>query len=334
MSSERRHRCVNLRLRPSRPCPSANTAMSNPWDAEVECDESLVRTLIESQFPELAPVAAAPLASGWDNTAWLVNAEFVFRFPRRQLGADCLNTELDVLPDIASRISLPVTSPTFIGTPAHGFPWRFGGYRMIPGRPAGECGLSPDERARLAGPIAGFLRELHDIPIDEVEALGIPGDAFRRFDFEHRRVGLLQRLSAAAEHGHTPADVAWGERLVDAASSIPIPETRHVLHGDFYSRHLLVDEQSQLTGIIDWGDLHLGCRAVDLMIVFAFLPPEARPSFFETYGPVDEDLVSLARFRALDHTLFGLEYAVKTGSGTSLSETRTNLESVRSADVG
>jgi hypothetical protein len=77
--------------------------MTRPWLPEIEVTAQSAEALIAEQFPALHPTHAEPFAVGWDNTAFLVNDEYVFRFPRRQLGADCLATENDVLPQITCR---------------------------------------------------------------------------------------------------------------------------------------------------------------------------------------------------------------------------------------
>ena len=51
------------------------------------------------------------------------------------------------------------------------------------------------------------------------------------------------------------------------------------VHGDLYARHLLLDDHKKLCGVIDWGDVHLGDRALDLSIAYSFLPAEARLCF-------------------------------------------------------
>ena len=58
--------------------------MSREWDADVELSREAAARLIVRQFPALAPARLALLGAGWDNTAYLVNERFVFRFPRRR----------------------------------------------------------------------------------------------------------------------------------------------------------------------------------------------------------------------------------------------------------
>ena len=67
-----------------------------------------------------------------------------------------------------------------------------------------------------------------------------------------------------------------------------------------------------MTGVIDWGDLHVGDRAVDLSAAWLVLPPEARERFLETYGAVDEVTWRRARFRAVFHAAVVLVFASET----------------------
>jgi aminoglycoside phosphotransferase (APT) family kinase protein len=88
-----------------------------PWVAEVEVSPALATALVESQCPALAPVHVRLLGEGWDNTAYLVNGEWVFRFPRRAIAAPLLATEGRVLPALAPRLPCPVPVPVWFGQP-------------------------------------------------------------------------------------------------------------------------------------------------------------------------------------------------------------------------
>jgi aminoglycoside phosphotransferase (APT) family kinase protein len=65
--------------------------------------------------------------------------------------------------------------------------------------------------------------------------------------------------------------------------------------------------------VIDWGDAHLGDRALDLSIAFSFLPPAARPAFRAAYGPIDDATWDRARFRALFYGVVLVEYGLGIG---------------------
>jgi len=69
-------------------------AAGSQWTAEVEVTPQLAADLIREQFPDLGARRVTVLATGWDNTAFLVEGQWLFRFPRR---------EIAVLPRLAAR---------------------------------------------------------------------------------------------------------------------------------------------------------------------------------------------------------------------------------------
>ena len=116
--------------------------VTRPWEAELALSEAEARTLIAVAFPELASASIEPYGVGWDNTAFLVSGEIVFRFPRRQLGAECLESEIRILPGLAARrLPLQVPEPVYVGRPTATYPWPFAGYRRLEGTTA--CAARP-----------------------------------------------------------------------------------------------------------------------------------------------------------------------------------------------
>ena len=107
--------------------------MSPQWSPEVELTDAAATRMIESQFPDQKPITLQPLGVGWDNTAYRVNSKFVFRFPRRQMGAECLEAEVRVLPALARRLP-PVHAEPDHGRTAHReVPLAVRGLRAAPG---------------------------------------------------------------------------------------------------------------------------------------------------------------------------------------------------------
>src|SRR4051812_26978179 len=129
------------------------------WAAEVDVDEQLVRQLLR-QF-ELEDAGLRKLAEGWDNSVWVVDERYAFRFPRRAVGIPGLERELAVLPRVAPLLPLQIPRPAFLGKPSDGYPWPFFGAELIPGVEAGVAELGDEERLEVALELAGFLRALH-----------------------------------------------------------------------------------------------------------------------------------------------------------------------------
>lgn len=268
------------------PVPAAN---NQPWLPEFETSPAEAAALIDAQLPALAPARVEPLAAGWDNSAFLVNGKWVFRFPRRRIGVALLENELRALPSMAGRLPLAVPEPRWIGRVADR---PFAGYRRIVGWPAVD--VDDDVRRRAAKPLGEFLKALHAL---RAEA---PADELGRLD-------LARRIPQTYEMLDDPAPF---RRVIEAAGPSPAPPV--LVHGDLYALHLLVDGGT-LTGVIDWGDVHVNNPAADLMVAHAWLPPSAHDAFRDAYGPIDEATWALARFRALHHTLHVLRYARETG---------------------
>ncbi len=250
----------------------------------------------------MAKERIVPLGTGWDNLAVSVGA-WVFRFPRRQLGADLLEVETRWLPALAASLPVRVSSPERIGKPTDRYPWRYAGYRRIEGRTGCAPMLDAALRARLAEPLAAFLRHLHALPVPR----DAPGDGLRRSDTLHRAPSLRQILGRRDDGARLCA-------LVDAlAGADPFRGEQRWVHGDLHPRHVIVGATGDLAGVIDWGDLHAGDPALDLSIALTFLPAAARAAFRSAYGPVDAATWDRARFRALHYGAHLTRYGRATG---------------------
>ncbi|MGH3110269.1 MAG: phosphotransferase [Gaiellaceae bacterium] len=260
------------------------------WDAEVVIDGELVRGVLAEQFPELDAASARPLAEGWDNSVWVVEEQWAFRFPRRAIAIPGVEREIAFLSRIAERVPVRIPVPVFVGRPSERYRWPFFGCALLPGNEPADLALSDEERVRLGRELGSMLRVLHAPgtrhAADPHSAL--PVDPVGRTTPE--RVVLareqLRRLEALRLwHG---AGAVSG--ILEEAGRLPPPSGPYVLaHGDLHARHVLVDGGS-LTSVIDWGDVCVADASIDLMLVWSLLPPSERDSFLSAYGgPVDAE---------------------------------------------
>jgi aminoglycoside phosphotransferase (APT) family kinase protein len=285
--------------------------LSEPWTPERVVDLGLAQALIGSQFPEFAPVRAHLLGHGFDNTAFLVNETTVFRFPRRHVAVACLEAEIRSLPRIGPSLPVVVPFPQWVGEPEARFPWTFAGYRWIPGVPLVDLCLDLDARRELAPALGTLLSALHALDVREMRVALDPLD---RLSLPKRLPRFRSRLDDLVSFGYPDLARIAGAMMtltvsrIEAGPALGPPTV--VGHGDLDARHLLADDASNLSGLIDWGDVHAGHRATDLGIAYEFLPPDAREAFWSAYGRNDETLQWWARFRALDHALAVLVWAL------------------------
>jgi aminoglycoside phosphotransferase (APT) family kinase protein len=271
------------------------------WDADIDLPLAAAARLIEWRFPGLGPARLTLLGEGWDNVAYRVNDDWVFRFPRRRIAADLLAREARILPLLAPALPLRVTAPAFVGAPTPDYPYMFTGYAILPGRTACQYAWSTTARRALAPMLGHFLRHLHQIPIDEETRRWAPRDDIHRAVIPTRVATVAERLRA----NHAGLDEREVHALLDLVHEMAdrfTPASRQCwVHGDFYARHLVLDNARRPVGVIDWGDAHLGDPALDLSIAFSFLPASARPAFFAEYGMIDEATTDRARFRAIHY---------------------------------
>jgi aminoglycoside phosphotransferase (APT) family kinase protein len=257
------------------------------WTPEIEVDEALVRRLL-AQFA-LDGTGLRKLAEGWDNSVWVVDERYAFRFPHREVAIPGLEREIAALPRLAPRLPLPVPRPAFVGEPSHDFPWPFFGAELIPGVEAGVADLDDEARLEVALELAAFLRALHAVELD----VELPLDPNGRTDMP-RRVRLAREDVRTLEQDGLWQAPAALEALLERVADLPPAEAPALVHGDLHFRHLLVHGRAA-SGVIDWGDLCRADPAIDLPLYWSFVPPAGRERFLDAYGPVNETQLLRAR---------------------------------------
>jgi aminoglycoside phosphotransferase (APT) family kinase protein len=299
--------------------------MQRPWEADREVDEAQLRILLDAQFPELATLPARYYAEGWDNVCFLIGETWVFRLPRRELGARLLDLENALLPRLASRLSVPIPKLEFIGAPQGEYPWSFHGYRLMQGTTLCRADVGADAREALAAPLGRFLRELHSTPLDLLPDL--PCDDNRRLDLAYRGAQVEERLADLRALGLIGDPRPW-LRVLDELPADYRQDADCLVHGDLYARHLLVDEHERLCGVIDWGDAHRGDRALDLGVVHAAIPAVAHDAFRDAYGAITDTQWKVGRFKALHSSVMILVYGVEVGDRALVMEGLQSLERI------
>ncbi|QNE22817.1 aminoglycoside phosphotransferase family protein [Kribbella qitaiheensis] len=247
----------------------------------LEIDESLVRSLLSEQHPDLAVLELRLVDGGWDNQQWRLGDELAVRMPRTPRAPDLLRTEQRWLPVLAPRLPLPIPTPVRIGEPSDRFPRPWTVATWVEGEPADLAPISDHGDAEV---LAGFLTALHQEAPADAPISGDRGVTLRSFG-----EGFERGLRYAPEGTVEDLRTIWADAL--EAPDWDGPPVW--LHADLHPANV-VTANGSLAGVIDFGDLCSGDPATDLMAAWLLLPEGAAARFFAAY-PSDEATVRRAR---------------------------------------
>ncbi|HHF7367711.1 TPA: aminoglycoside phosphotransferase family protein [Legionella bozemanae] len=238
----------------------------------VPIDVSLVRKLIDAQFPQWSDLPIKPVAfSGWDNRTFHLGTEMTVRLPSASFYALQVEKEQLWLPYLAPHLSLPIPTPLAKGEPVADYPWPWSIYRWIEGQTASIERIKDMEL--FAADLAQFLLELQKIDAEGGPVAGehsfYRGGALSTYDAEvQEAIKILDR--------HTDTEIfssIWSEALSKSWQGKPV-----WIHGDIAVGNLLVKEGC-LCAVIDFGQLAIGDPACDLVIAWTFFKEESRNTF-------------------------------------------------------
>lgn len=284
--------------------------MTQEWDQTIFLDSTNAKAVIERQT-NLKITSIELLGQGFDNVAFLVNKEFVFRFPRRDMAITFMENEIALLPSIARHVSFPLSSPCFVGQPSELFSAPFAGYKKLQGVSLSNMSAALIDDMVYATTLASWLKELHSMPILDSHREALKGDLSIKLQVGK---GLEKSKKSLMRNKAYFLDAGFSERelfdTIDILQRYNFDSDKKIsfVHGDLYSKHLLVDPQKgMLTGIIDWGDIQIAHPGLDLSIACMIFSPRSLAHFWELYE-ADKEEKARAFFRAFNHPILLLPY--------------------------
>jgi aminoglycoside phosphotransferase (APT) family kinase protein len=279
------------------------------WRADRPLDAALVARILAAQFPELRPRSIELLGEGWDSEVYEVDGSWVVRFPKRAAVQVTLAREQALLPALAAQLPIAVPRFELFGEPSELFPYRFVGYRKLPGVPLQLClgaQLSARGERAIAQQLGEFLTALHRFEGAERQA-EIPSADLRYLD-EPIRV-VAER--SAHLHAEDPELSACLERFMASRSTPPRPSDRLVLtHADLDVEHILIDlDAEQVTAVIDWADVSFAAACGEFEAFAGWRGRAFTSQVLAHYrGPATDADLEWMRQRAIHVALGNLSY--------------------------
>jgi aminoglycoside 2''-phosphotransferase len=248
--------------------------------------------VLASELPQVSVRSAVPIGEGWTATAWRVNDDLVFKFPKKAWVWADLDRELSVLPYVQPYLPLAVPEYLHVKRVSEGAPHGYVVYRHLPGRAVDPGALTPTERTSLADTLARFLRALHDIDPAPASST-LPRDDEHEVAsqyFRNAETMIAPRLSST-ERGRLRQ--VFAEHLNDERN---FGGPAVIVHADFSADHILCADGSA-TGVIDWGDVSIGDPDYDFNYLYEELGERFVREMSTYYGhPDPARLVKKARY--------------------------------------
>ena len=241
--------------------------MSDPIDA------ALAASLVAEQFPQWADLRIVPVVpGGHDNRTFRLGDELTARLPSAEGYVAGELKEHEWLGRLAPALSLPIPVVEGAGMPSATFPRPWSVRRWIPGETAIPARIRDPER--FAEDLAAFLVELRS-----ADATGGPAAGDQSFhrgaDLAHYDEQAREGIAAVREEYDPVAlSAIWDRALASRWTHPPV-----WFHGDVASGNLLVDEQGDLSAVIDFGTSGVGYPACDTVIGWTLLRGPARDRF-------------------------------------------------------
>jgi aminoglycoside phosphotransferase (APT) family kinase protein len=276
----------------------------NAPSQNIDINETLVRHLISSQFPQWANLPIKPVEfSGWDNRTFRLGDDMSVRLPSAEWYVAQVEKEQFWLPKLAPFLPLPIPTPLAIGNPDKNYPWQWSIYRWLNGENTTIENIS--DLQEFATTLAQFI-----VALQQIDSTGGPppgqhnffrGGSLNVYDDETRNsINVLSNeidTDVATEVWEVAINTTWHRKPV-------------WLHGDFAASNLLLKE-GKLGAVIDFGCSGVGDPACDLTIAWTFFSGASREAFITTLA-LDSATWARARGWALWKALITLVEYIET----------------------
>jgi len=302
--------------------------MSHMWNQDIIVSPALAQKLVGTQS-HIRVKTMSYLDKGFDNTVFLINDLFIVRFPHRNFGAACMKHEIETLPYLEQHLSFAIPHLEITGVPTNEYPYPFAGYRKLPGNLLTTQQQPPVQNDTFARTLGIWIKELHAIPILPQHVEMLTNDQAWRLDVSHRQKKVTETVT---KYEHLFTENEFSPQLlidtINSFSSLANTQEHHCyVHGDLYAKHILVDQAGMPSGIIDWGDIHIGNPGLDLAIGYMIFDKKRQDIFFESYNSnIKQDTFKVAQFKALYHSILAFVYFAHEQEKTTLTWTKVALQ--------
>lgn len=263
--------------------------------ADTEVDATLVRALLDAQFPEASQLAVGAHYEGRDSVVFRLGEHWAVRLPRHERAAAKQATELFWMSAIGADWPFAAPIPLRVGKPSSHFPWAWTVVPWIGGIPAH---VAPLDRLGVAQ-LGRALRALHtpapsDAPHHPTRSLAL-------LQRSGRVAEQIKALAAASASSGWRLDTKRAARVFQQGATTPRSALTWT-HLDLHPGNILTDD-GELAGIIDWSEAAAGDPAADLGQALVLVGQDGWDALTIGYGPIDARTFIRARAEGVSYSL-------------------------------
>ncbi|MDZ5609828.1 aminoglycoside phosphotransferase family protein [Bacillus pseudomycoides] len=293
------------------------------------------RQYIQQALPNIAIHSYEQNDNGWDNVAFIINNEWLFRFPRKSKYAERIPREkqlCDVLSQSLQEIEVPKYHILYKNEsdliPFCSY------YKLIHGEPLTAQTierLTVKERETVITQLATFLAFLHTIPIEHA--------ANWKFDAE-KPISYWRQVQTKL-HDYLSPTLTSLERIAFDCLFEDFFEHMHtsdfqktMIHADLTHHHILFDgEKRSVAGIIDFGDAQIGDPAFDFAGLYNDFGSEFTEDIYKQYCTLTPHHDSsffkrVIQFYQYSPLLHNLVYSFETNNEQEIKNNLKNLQTI------
>jgi len=220
-----------------------------------------IKQIINQEFPDFEIRRIEKMGEGENSKAFIVNGDFIFRFPKSAEIKESFRKEIALLPKIKSSLHLDIPHFDFISKEI-----RFVGYKIIPGKFLTSKiyrSLKTASQVNIQKILARFLSQLHKNNLLFLFDCGLTVmNYYEEYSDNLERAKQLIFPNIPASKRKIIVQLFDG--YLNNKSNFKYNPS--LIHNDFSQDHILFENSSgKITGIIDFGDTAIGDPDYDFM---------------------------------------------------------------------
>lgn len=242
----------------------------------------IINSTLKEHTPANEIKKISTISTGWTNIVYKVETNegnYYFRFPRDLFWEKTIVKDYQFAQYIKGKTSFTTVDLQLDFDNSRPFSF----HKEIPGTPLAERmdNLSTNDIAKISSQVAQFMYELHNIDFNKKDIFSINNIGLNLNDF------ITELLD---EHVNTQDKLFW------QSNNFKLPKEDYCLvHGDLNSSNILLDDNNNITAIIDFGFGGFGSKYFDISRIIGRCPSSFKAYIINSYEKLENSRINMSR---------------------------------------